>query len=63
MSYHVIKDSADLAKLKCNQDKTNLTFVKDYILFLKMICISAPKWSLFYVTDFKVLRPACKTLK
>ncbi len=33
MSYHVIKDSADLAKLKCNQDKTNLTFVKDYILF------------------------------
>lgn len=35
MSYRVIKDSADLAKLKCNQDKTNLTFMKDYILFLK----------------------------
>lgn len=33
MSYWVIKDNADLAKLKCNQDKTNLTFVKDYILF------------------------------
>lgn len=33
MSYRVIKDNADLAKLKRNQDKTNLTFVKDYILF------------------------------
>ncbi len=54
MSYHVIKDSADLAKLECNRDKTNLTFVKDYILFKKKICISVPKWSWFYVTDFKV---------
>lgn len=35
MSYHVIKDSADLAKLECNQDKNYSDLCEGLYFILK----------------------------